>query len=57
MSEDAIKLLTKEAFQQDAEAEGKWKRELPYRKCNYVLIFWLEIFDFREQLKGNKEIH
>jgi len=24
--EDAIKLLTQEAFQQQAEAEGKWKR-------------------------------
>jgi hypothetical protein len=50
--EDAIKLLTKEAFQQDAEAEGKWKRVTlsQVQLCSYFSGY-VEIFDFREQLK------
>jgi hypothetical protein len=50
--EDAIKLLTKEAFQQDAEAEGKWKRVTlsQVQLCSYFSGY-VEIYDFREQLK------
>jgi hypothetical protein len=50
--EDAITLLTKEAFQQDAEAEGKWNRVTlsQVQLCSYFSGY-VEIFDFREQLK------
>lgn len=50
--EDAIHLLTKEAFQQDAEAEGKWKRVTlsQIQLCSYFTGY-TEIYDFREQLK------
>ena len=50
--EDGINLLTKEAFQQDAEAEGKWKRATlsQVQLCSYFTGY-SEIYDFREQLK------
>jgi len=50
--EDAINLLTKEAFQQDAEAAGKWKRATlsQVQLCSYFTGY-SEIYDFREQLK------
>lgn len=50
--EDGISLLTKEAFQQDAEAEGKWKRATlsQVQLCSYFTGY-SEIYDFREQLK------
>jgi len=50
--EEAIALLTKEAFQQDAEAEGKWKRATlsQVQLCSYFTGY-SEIYDFREQLK------
>jgi len=50
--EEAINLLTKEAFQQDAEAEGKWKRATlsQVQLCSYFTGY-SEIYDFREELK------
>lgn len=50
--EEGINLLTKEAFQQDAEAEGKWKRATlsQVQLCSYFTGY-SEIYDFREQLK------
>ena len=50
--EEGIHLLTKEAFQQDAEAEGKWKRVTlsQVQLCSYFTGY-TEIYDFREQLK------
>lgn len=50
--EEAIALLTKEAFQQDAEAEGKWRRATlsQVQLCSYFTGY-SEIYDFREQLK------
>lgn len=56
--EDAISLLTNEAFQQQAEADGKWKRATlsQVQLCSYFTGY-SEIYDFRETLKkkdGNK---
>jgi uncharacterized protein (DUF885 family) len=53
--EDAMHLLVDEAFQQTAEAEGKWKRVsvTQVQLCSYFTGF-KEIYDFREELK-NKE--
>jgi uncharacterized protein (DUF885 family) len=50
--EDAISLLVNEAFQQTAEAEGKWKRVsvTQVQLCSYFTGF-KEIYDFREELK------
>jgi uncharacterized protein (DUF885 family) len=50
--EQAMALLTKEAFQQDAEAAGKWKRATlsQVQLCSYFTGY-SEIYDFREQLK------
>jgi uncharacterized protein (DUF885 family) len=50
--EDGIKLLTKEAFQQQAEAEGKWRRVSlsQVQLCSYFTGY-TEIYDFREELK------
>ncbi len=50
--EDAMKLLTSEAFQQKAEAEGKWRRVslTQVQLCSYFTGF-TEIYDFREELK------
>ncbi len=53
MSEqDAMNLLVNEAFQQQAEAEGKWKRVTlsQVQLCSYFTGY-TEIYDFREQLK------
>lgn len=51
--EEAIKLLTEEAFQQQAEAEGKWRRATlsQVQLCSYFTGF-VEILDFREELKN-----
>jgi uncharacterized protein (DUF885 family) len=53
--EAVIDLLTKEAFQQQAEAEGKWKRATltQVQLCSYFTGF-TEIIDLREAIK-NKE--
>ncbi|MBI3518548.1 MAG: DUF885 domain-containing protein [Bacteroidetes bacterium] len=50
--EDAMHLLVDEAFQQKAEAEGKWKRVsvTQVQLCSYFTGF-TEIYDFREELK------
>jgi len=50
--EEAIDLLTQEAFQQKAEAEGKWKRVsvTQVQLCCYFTGF-TEICDLREEMK------
>ena len=50
--EDALHLLVDEAFQQTAEAEGKWKRVsvTQVQLCSYFTGY-SEIYDFREELK------
>lgn len=50
--EDVIHLLVNEAFQQQAEAEGKWKRVsvTQVQLCSYFTGY-TEIYDFREELK------
>jgi uncharacterized protein (DUF885 family) len=51
--EEALDLLTKEAFQQKAEAEGKWRRVTlsQVQLCSYFTGF-KEIYEFREELKN-----
>lgn len=56
--EDAISLLTKQAFQQEAEANGKWNRVQlsSVQLCSYFTGF-KEIIDLREaykKMKGSK---
>lgn len=50
--EEAMHLLMDEAFQQKAEAEGKWRRVsvTQVQLCCYFTGF-TEIYDFREELK------
>jgi uncharacterized protein (DUF885 family) len=50
--EDALNLLVNQAFQQKAEAEGKWKRVsvTQVQLCSYFTGY-TEIYDFREELK------
>lgn len=50
--EDALNLLMNEAFQQKAEAEGKWRRVsvTQVQLCSYFTGY-TEIYDFREELK------
>ena len=50
--EAALHLLIDEAFQQQAEADGKWKRVSlsQVQLCSYFTGY-TEIYDFREQLK------
>ncbi|MEO6305096.1 MAG: DUF885 domain-containing protein [Bacteroidia bacterium] len=50
--EDAINFLMNEAFQQKAEAEGKWKRATlsQVQLCSYFTGY-SEIYDLREELK------
>ncbi|MCE3294687.1 MAG: hypothetical protein K0R65_401 [Crocinitomicaceae bacterium] len=53
MSEkEGLNLLINEAFQQEAEAKGKWKRVTltSVQLCSYFTGF-TEIYDFREELK------
>ncbi|WP_025820421.1 DUF885 domain-containing protein [Shewanella marina] len=48
----AIKLLTEEAFQQQAEAEGKWKRAtLSQVQLTSYYAGYREIYDLREEVK------
>jgi uncharacterized protein (DUF885 family) len=50
--QDAIKLLTREAFQQDAEAEGKWKRvSVTSVQLDSYFTGYKEIMDLREAYK------
>lgn len=53
--EEAIHLLVNEAFQQTAEAEGKWKRATltQVQLCSYFTGF-KEIYEFREEYKALK---
>jgi hypothetical protein len=56
--EEAKRMLVNEAFQQEAEAEGKWTRVTlsQVQLCSYFTGF-TEIYDLREkirQLKGNQ---
>ena len=50
--EGVINLLVNEAFQQQAEADGKWKRATlsQVQLCSYFTGY-TEIYDFREELK------
>jgi uncharacterized protein (DUF885 family) len=50
--DEALHLLTKEAFQQNAEAEGNWKRATlsQVQLCSYFTGY-TEIYAFREALK------
>lgn len=51
--EEALHLLIDEAFQQKAEAEGKWKRVMltQVQLCSYYTGY-TEIYSFREELKN-----
>ncbi|MDI1255549.1 MAG: DUF885 domain-containing protein [Flavobacterium sp.] len=51
--EAALELLTKEAFQQKAEAEGKWKRVTltQVQLCSYFTGY-SEIYDLRNEIKA-----
>lgn len=53
--EQAMYLLITEAFQQQAEADGKWKRVTlsQVQLCSYFTGY-TEIYDFRERLKKRK---
>jgi uncharacterized protein (DUF885 family) len=53
--EQAMSLLINEAFQQQAEAEGKWTRVSvsQVQLCSYFAGY-TEIYDFREMLKKEK---
>jgi uncharacterized protein (DUF885 family) len=50
--EDAITMMTREGFQQQAEADGKWKRVTlsQVQLCSYYTGF-SEIYELREMLK------
>lgn len=50
--EAAMNLLVNEAFQQQAEAEGKWKRvSVTQVQLDCYFTGYTEIYDFREELK------
>lgn len=53
--EEAMNLLVNEAFQQQAEAEGKWKRVsvTQVQLCCYFTGY-TEIYDLRNELKGKQ---
>lgn len=53
--EEALNLLVNEAFQQQAEAEGKWRRVTltQVQLCSYFTGF-KEIYEFREEYKALK---
>ena len=51
--EDAMNLLVNEAFQQQAEAEGKWKRvSVTQVQLDCYFTGYTEIYDFRQELKN-----
>jgi len=54
--DDAMDLLTREAFQQEAEAAGKWRRVslTQVQLCCYFTGY-TEIYDLREELKKKME--
>lgn len=50
--QEAMSLMTEEAFQQTAEAQGKWKRAtLSQVQLTSYYSGYREIYDFREELK------
>jgi len=50
--EEAINMLVNEAYQQQAEAEGKWKRvSVTQVQLDCYFTGYTEIYDFREELK------
>jgi uncharacterized protein (DUF885 family) len=50
--EEALHLLTKEAFQQQAEAEGKWKRvSVTSVQLTSYFSGYKAIYDLREEIK------
>ena len=54
--EDAMHLLIVEAFQQQAEAEGKWKRvTLSQVQLSSYFTGYTEIYSFREMLKKEQK--
>ncbi len=51
--EDAMDLLVNEAFQQQTEAEGKWKRvSVTQVQLDCYFTGYTEIYDFRQELKN-----
>ncbi|GIU49173.1 DUF885 domain-containing protein [Shewanella algidipiscicola] len=49
---EALALMTQEAFQQEAEAQGKWRRAtLSQVQLTSYYAGYREIYDFREELK------
>ena len=51
--EDAMNLLVNEAFQQQAEAEGKWRRvSVTQVQLDCYFTGYTEIYDFRQELKN-----
>jgi uncharacterized protein (DUF885 family) len=53
--EDAMHLLTKEAFQQQAEAEGKWKRvSVTSVQLTSYFAGYKAIYDLREKIKAKE---
>jgi len=54
--EDAMKLLVTDAFQQQAEAEGKWKRvSVTQVQLTCYFTGYTEIYDFRQQLMDKQK--
>jgi hypothetical protein len=54
--EEAMNLLVMEAFQQQAEAEGKWTRvNLSQVQLSSYFTGYTEIYDFRERLKKKED--
>lgn len=52
---EAIALMMEEAFQQQAEAEGKWRRAtLSQVQLTSYYSGYREIYDFREEYKQTK---
>jgi uncharacterized protein (DUF885 family) len=53
--EDAMDLLMNQAFQEQAEADGKWKRATlsQVQLCSYFTGF-TEIYDLRSELKAKQ---
>lgn len=51
--EEVMRILTEEAFQQQAEAENKWKRlTLTQVQLTSYFTGYIEIYEFREELKS-----
>jgi uncharacterized protein (DUF885 family) len=56
--EDAVQFLTGDAFQQQAEADGKWRRVklTQVQLCSYFTGY-TEIYNLREELKKQKDFN